>query len=512
MFRQGFALVLSFLLLAAAAVPEARAADLNGLVLHTARYDADTIEYRYLENGCLAYEEWNGGERALRYMYNHLGYRVDETHYENGKATMHIVSDWRGNHMETAWFDQGGKRIPVQESEAVYDEYGRLTSLHTRDPQDPYGLVSDIRCEYYAAPESFFLGWYEQDGNEGNGPEPIEWLVLDTDGSALLVVSRYGLDSAAYHNRNTPVSWKDSDLRGWFNGEFLNTAFPNTIADRSYVETRQTVGNLSDKVFLLSEEDVNRYFPQRNDRLCAPTEYAVKQNAYVNKGTGCGWWLLRTPGKTGDRVMSVNSDGSMDNDGGSVSGSRGMVRPAMWINNAVLSTTGEVPDRRHENVYVTNPANGQKEYEASDLYTYDNSGNLICYQNYMTGDMTEWEYDDHGNMTRCVEYVSDPAGYIRETTCTHQYNAKGQLQKTDILEVTTRESKGKATATEETSSITYKYDGAGRLLSAVTVKANGFSITEKRTYDNQGNLLKVTVNGKVTEEYTYTALKNALDE
>ena len=86
-----------------------------------------------------------------------------------------------------------------------------------------------------------------------------------------------------------------------------------------------------DKVFLLSREEAEAFFPTEQERQCSATAYAVSRNAYVNARTGCSWWLLRTSGTRKGNVMSVNSDGTMDYTGGTVQSDKGTVRPAMWI-------------------------------------------------------------------------------------------------------------------------------------------------------------------------------------
>ena len=47
------------------------------------------------------------------------------------------------------------------------------------------GTVCPVRAEQPPETGSIVtFGRYEQDGNEENGPEPIEWTVLDVDGNA----------------------------------------------------------------------------------------------------------------------------------------------------------------------------------------------------------------------------------------------------------------------------------------------------------------------------------------
>ena len=42
------------------------------------------------------------------------------------------------------------------------------------------------------------FGTYEQDNDVSNGPEEIEWTVLDVDGNRALLISRFGLESREY--------------------------------------------------------------------------------------------------------------------------------------------------------------------------------------------------------------------------------------------------------------------------------------------------------------------------
>ena len=54
--------------------------------------------------------------------------------------------------------------------------------------------VSAATAEGVAAGDTILFGTYEQDNDPDNGPEPIEWIVLEVDEAnhRLWVVSRYG--------------------------------------------------------------------------------------------------------------------------------------------------------------------------------------------------------------------------------------------------------------------------------------------------------------------------------
>ena len=78
------------------------------------------------------------------------------------------------------------------------------------------------------------FGRYEQDGDPDNGPEPIQWLVLEADDETLLLITEYEIAYRVYSNRRDElVSWEDSDLRAWLNDQFLAFAFSEE--ERSFI-------------------------------------------------------------------------------------------------------------------------------------------------------------------------------------------------------------------------------------------------------------------------------------
>lgn len=59
------------------------------------------------------------------------------------------------------------------------------------------------------------FGRYEQDNDLENGPEPIEWRVLEIKDQAALLLSRSILDLKNYHYRDAATSWMNCTLRKW---------------------------------------------------------------------------------------------------------------------------------------------------------------------------------------------------------------------------------------------------------------------------------------------------------
>ena len=69
------------------------------------------------------------------------------------------------------------------------------------------------------------FGHYEQDNNIENGPEDLEWIVLDVNGKSALVISRYAIDGVYYHPTMAEKTWETCSLRKWIKETFINAAF-----------------------------------------------------------------------------------------------------------------------------------------------------------------------------------------------------------------------------------------------------------------------------------------------
>ena len=192
------------------------------------------------------------------------------------------------------------------------------------------------------------FGKYEQDNNLSNGKEDIEWDVLAKENNSVLLISKYALDCKQYNTELTDVTWETCSLRKWLNETFMDSAFDDTektIVKESKVSTDSNPkydtnpGNATtDKVFLLSINEANKYFGINKDWKCVPTEYAKANGADTdisssNKKNGVPtcWWWLRSPGDIQARVANVSYVGSVYSSGLSVTGDYECVRPAVWV-------------------------------------------------------------------------------------------------------------------------------------------------------------------------------------
>lgn len=160
-------------------------------------------------------------------------------------------------------------------------------------------------------------------GHFGPESESIAWIVLDKKDERLLLLSRDCLETGAFHGEQVSVTWGESALRAWLNGDFLETAF--TAPERSLLPvTDQKMKpnpaydtylgrSTSDRVFLLSFDEAQKYLP-----------------AAAERGCGVSWWL-RTPGMDRGRAVYVDGSGLIDLAGAEVSEAGFGVRPAIWV-------------------------------------------------------------------------------------------------------------------------------------------------------------------------------------
>ena len=204
------------------------------------------------------------------------------------------------------------------------------------------------------------FGYYEQDNNLDNGPEPIEWIVLDVQDGKALLLSKYGLDAKLYNDEFADVTWEACTLRTWLNSDFLNAAFSETEQrvilltdvdnsddqgfDWTTIVRNQITGgnNTQDFIFLLSYAEANRYLgviwegDSNTKSRVTPTAYAMANGARTwNKdltadGEPAGWWWLRSPGYNQSNAAYVHSGGSLG--GRNAYSGGGVARPALWAN------------------------------------------------------------------------------------------------------------------------------------------------------------------------------------
>ena len=188
--------------------------------------------------------------------------------------------------------------------------------------------------------ENISFGHYEQDDDESNGPESIEWIVLDVQDGLATLISRYGLDAMPYNEELGSATWANCSLRRWLNEDFLGTAFDAEeqlmLQTRSVPAGKNTVYNTNpgsgtqDKVYILSMQEVERYFPYDEARICTITVRARANGAWKTRSGVCFWWL-RSPGNNEIYAAQVNLYGEIKADGSLVSSTSAVFRPVITV-------------------------------------------------------------------------------------------------------------------------------------------------------------------------------------
>ena len=181
------------------------------------------------------------------------------------------------------------------------------------------------------------FGHYEQDNDSENGPEPIEWVVLDTNNGQSLLISKYALDWRPFHEPSSNVPWESSLLRRWLNGEFLKSAFTDT--ERKAITTT-TVENTSkirsqEQVYLLSLAEAQEYYPEETQRVCEPTIYALGQGTFTADNGYCAWWLRSAGSGTAQYILNNGTRGDY------IPQKELAVRPVLWVNQEAIKQVYE---------------------------------------------------------------------------------------------------------------------------------------------------------------------------
>ena len=242
------------------------------------------------------------------------------------------------------------KAIKLMDSGDYKSAYILLTGLDYKDSaQKAEEILSEYPYYQYLflnVGDGITFGSYEQDNKTSNGKENIRWIVLDKQDNELLLLSKYALDTVPYNEECEDVTWETCSLRTWLNSTFYNNAFneeekakiinTNVTAEANPSYDTDPGNDTTDKVFLLSINEVNKYFTSDETRKCVPTDYAIAQGAYVKNSYTAGgkstcWWWLRSPGGDNTYAARVSNDGNVGRGGGYVNLDNRCVRPALWI-------------------------------------------------------------------------------------------------------------------------------------------------------------------------------------
>lgn len=311
-----------------------------------------------------------------------------EAYLEKGKVYTVELNGFAGFHIEdtdnikTAEIAGDYGDIHMYAVEATPSEVEPIPSYESERNKN-------LNIEYMADKTEFsvgdrvYLGKYEQDNDSLNGAEDIQWRILAIEDGQALLLSEYILDGLYYDldymeyvkreaesgngsllseyipegfdhfSENWGESlqseyildwldedigywyWKGSYVRAWLNEGFMGCAFSETEASniqKNLCEDNKGSGNPNaatnntmDWIFLLSEDEIERYMPIKEDRRALATSYALENGKASEQNNGYSYWWLRVAGRY--EGESVGSEGHISHNS---SQSRSGIRPAMW--------------------------------------------------------------------------------------------------------------------------------------------------------------------------------------
>jgi len=194
-----------------------------------------------------------------------------------------------------------------------------------------------------------------------------QWLVLDTNDNQTLIISEQIMEQKAYHETGflQVVNWENCNLRDYLNNDYFNTKFTQEEKSRIVATSNSNPANpwyidnwsyapggkdTTDKIFLLSIDEVVRYFGDSGDirtkkRWVVDSQtngyieydignllndkYNIARKASDVEGKPQVWWL-RSTGANPASAVPIYDDGIIIIDGLHMSEAFG-IRPAMWV-------------------------------------------------------------------------------------------------------------------------------------------------------------------------------------
>jgi len=183
------------------------------------------------------------------------------------------------------------------------------------------------------------------------------WLVLDVQDDKALIISK-DFFVPHLHDYDTDIliiTWETSILRKYLNNEFLHI-FSDKQQGRiveTFVINNDNLwfgtdggNNTNDKIFLLSLEEVDKYFGNSGDyqnirkknirKIASDDDGWFLTNAHdreriIKYKNYAHWWWLRSPGYDSSRAAFVHENGAVNVFGRNVEIQNGGIRPALWL-------------------------------------------------------------------------------------------------------------------------------------------------------------------------------------
>ena len=277
--------------------------DIDGYRIEDDFYtDNENNEYYYDKDGVMKENEWFEIDGSRKFanekgiilknqlkddyyldaegnMVTDMAVKVGDDDYYFGDNGRYVREEWANDH----FYGRDGKMLKntrsTDEKKLKLDQNGNIV----------YDPTIQIHGKNYRFGSTIVFGSYEQDGNEANGPEPIEWYLLQGHQDEAILLAKRVLLAEPYqieeYANNTDNQYKTSYVGQWLNGHFFDTAFDSI--DKKYVKSGEF-----GKVFIPSAHELEMHVPNQMWRIAYPAKTAeIATEKSVRHKSAAVYWL-----------------------------------------------------------------------------------------------------------------------------------------------------------------------------------------------------------------------------
>lgn len=219
---------------------------------------------------------------------------------------------------------------------------------------------------------------FKWDGDSRFGT--YEWIPLVLREDNVLVITKDVIDSRRFDSSTN--EWESSELKEWLNNEFINTF--------DYAQQKSIQEFDDSKIFLLSEDEANKYFPDDYSRRVQ---------------SGNRWWL-RTPRYSPSFVRQDGCAAFVDSEGSTVSprSASGVechlgVRPALWLRVKPGISSDQAMKGNPKEISTIEQERIEKDYKLA-IEHYNNKEYKLAYESFVELK----EYKHSARMLDLIDY------------------------------------------------------------------------------------------------------------
>lgn len=151
----------------------------------------------------------------------------------------------------------------------------------------------------------------------------FKWRVLDVKKDRMFLISDSFVSKRSFDEDSQNYLYEKSDIREWLNGKFINNNFDDFEQKRIILTELEDI-KIKDKVFLLSENEVKKYFKSDKDREVDDHKYQF-DNDWILRDNSSGYSKNRVACVCCGRICTDYFKGALDIN------KANYIRPGMWV-------------------------------------------------------------------------------------------------------------------------------------------------------------------------------------